>query len=62
MSPSLSIVREHLEAAHRRGHVREWCPCGPYVEITWADRSRSLVERERVIARLRAGKDEVPRC
>lgn len=53
MTPSLSVVREHLEAAHRWGRVREWCPCGPYVEITWADCSRSLVPRERVIARLR---------
>lgn len=54
MSPSLTVVREHLEAAHRRDRVREWCIVGPYIEITWVDRSRSLVERERVIARLRA--------
>jgi hypothetical protein len=54
---NLTLVRAHLEAAQRWGHVREWCSCGPYVEITWKNRSRSLVERGRVIARLRADRE-----
>lgn len=56
MNGSLTSLRVALEAAQQAGMLAEWSLTGTgrYLEITWADRSRSLVPRDRAAARLQA--------